>query len=247
MLSLAPVRAAGLMFFLDLRSLLSKYLPVLLKQRKEQSHAQCHVRDRNRIFWQIFWTCSNPKFQLSERALVLLVTVFWSFPSPWLEDNFSVKANTSPVSSLICLFILEKRWSIVIWSECCPEWMRFSLSNSSIWSLVRRSGMLHSLSESLTRSFPFALPMNTGMELLDWDRVFTILYEETRVVERIWIEILRLNLSLKRRINLSQWCSKQLNVKLYQKLMAVFLHLLSISQCWSRDNVTWLYWPVALH
>ena len=31
-------------------SLLSKYLPISWKQRKEQSHAQCHVRDRIRIF-----------------------------------------------------------------------------------------------------------------------------------------------------------------------------------------------------
>ena len=31
-------------------SLLSKYLPISWKQRKEQSHAQCHVTHRIRIF-----------------------------------------------------------------------------------------------------------------------------------------------------------------------------------------------------
>ena len=34
-------------------SLLSKYLPISWKQRKEQSHAQCHVTHRNRIFDKI--------------------------------------------------------------------------------------------------------------------------------------------------------------------------------------------------
>ena len=34
-------------------SLLSKYLPISWKQRKEQSHAQCHVTHRMRIFDKI--------------------------------------------------------------------------------------------------------------------------------------------------------------------------------------------------
>ena len=34
-------------------SLLSKYLPISWKQRKEQSHAQCHVTQRNSIFDKI--------------------------------------------------------------------------------------------------------------------------------------------------------------------------------------------------
>ena len=34
-------------------SLLSKYLPISWKQRKEQSHAQCHVTHRIRIFGKI--------------------------------------------------------------------------------------------------------------------------------------------------------------------------------------------------
>ena len=34
-------------------SLLSKYLPILWKQRKEQSHDQCHVTHRIRIFDKI--------------------------------------------------------------------------------------------------------------------------------------------------------------------------------------------------
>ena len=34
-------------------SLLSKYLPISFKQRKEQSHAQCHVTHRIRIFDKI--------------------------------------------------------------------------------------------------------------------------------------------------------------------------------------------------
>ena len=34
-------------------SLLSKYLPISWKQRKEQSHAQCHVTYRIRIFDKI--------------------------------------------------------------------------------------------------------------------------------------------------------------------------------------------------
>ena len=34
-------------------SLLSKYLPISWKQRKEQSHAQCHVTHRIRIFYKI--------------------------------------------------------------------------------------------------------------------------------------------------------------------------------------------------
>ena len=34
-------------------SLLSKYLPISWKQRKEQSHAQCHVTHRIRIFDKI--------------------------------------------------------------------------------------------------------------------------------------------------------------------------------------------------
>ena len=41
-------------------SLLSKYLPISWKQRKEQSHAQCHVTHRIRI-WQNFWTCQSCK------------------------------------------------------------------------------------------------------------------------------------------------------------------------------------------
>ena len=36
-----------------LNSSLSKYLPISWKQRKEQSHAQCHVTHRIRIFDKI--------------------------------------------------------------------------------------------------------------------------------------------------------------------------------------------------
>ena len=44
-------------------SLLSKYLPISLKQRKEQSHSQCHVKHRIRIFHKISEHVTIPKFQ----------------------------------------------------------------------------------------------------------------------------------------------------------------------------------------
>ena len=44
-------------------SLLSKYLPISLKQRKEQSHAQCHVKHRIRIFDKISEHVTIPNFQ----------------------------------------------------------------------------------------------------------------------------------------------------------------------------------------
>ena len=51
--SLASVMAARPCFFARSCSLLSKYLPISWKQRKEQSHAQCHVTHRIRIFEKI--------------------------------------------------------------------------------------------------------------------------------------------------------------------------------------------------
>ena len=42
-------------------SLLSKYLPISWKQRKEQSHAQCHVTHRIRIFDKISEHVKVPK------------------------------------------------------------------------------------------------------------------------------------------------------------------------------------------
>ena len=50
--SLASVMAARPCFARSC-SLLSKYLPILWKQRKEQLHAQCHVTHRIRIFDKI--------------------------------------------------------------------------------------------------------------------------------------------------------------------------------------------------
>ena len=50
--SLASVMAARPCFARSC-SLLSKYLPISWKQRKEQSHAQCHVTHRIRIFDKI--------------------------------------------------------------------------------------------------------------------------------------------------------------------------------------------------
>ena len=47
--SLASVMAARRVFARSC-SLLSKYLPISWKQRKEQSHAQCHVTHRIRTF-----------------------------------------------------------------------------------------------------------------------------------------------------------------------------------------------------
>ena len=44
---------AGARVFARSCSLLSKYLPISWKQRKEQSHAQCHVTHRIRIFDKI--------------------------------------------------------------------------------------------------------------------------------------------------------------------------------------------------
>ena len=44
-------------------SLLSKYLPISLKHRKEQSHAQCHAKHRIRIFDKISEHVTIPKFQ----------------------------------------------------------------------------------------------------------------------------------------------------------------------------------------
>ena len=50
--SLASVMAAR-PYFCSFLLLLSKYLPISWKQRKEQSHAQCHVTHRIRIFDKI--------------------------------------------------------------------------------------------------------------------------------------------------------------------------------------------------
>ena len=50
--SLASVMAAR-PYFARSCSLLSKYLPISWKQGKEQSHAQCHVTHRIRIFDKI--------------------------------------------------------------------------------------------------------------------------------------------------------------------------------------------------
>ena len=50
--SLASFMAARHVFACSC-SLLSKYLPISWKQRKEQSHAQCHVTHRIRIFDKI--------------------------------------------------------------------------------------------------------------------------------------------------------------------------------------------------
>ena len=65
--------------------LLSKYLPISLKQRKEQSHAQCHVKDRIRIFDKISDHVKTPKsfdFAKPEGAVTRSqrVNTTWSCP-----------------------------------------------------------------------------------------------------------------------------------------------------------------------
>ena len=74
------------MFFSRFCSFLSKYLPILLKQRKEQSHAQCHVKHPIRTFDKVSEHVTIPKFHyrlilLSERVplhvinLITLLTI----------------------------------------------------------------------------------------------------------------------------------------------------------------------------
>ena len=58
-------------------SLLSKYLPISWKQRKEQSHAQCHVKDRIRIFEKFSEHVKTPKsvdFAVPEGAVTIRYT-----------------------------------------------------------------------------------------------------------------------------------------------------------------------------
>ena len=57
-------------------SLLSKYLPISWKQRKEQSHAQCHVTHRIRIFDKIsehFKVAKSVDIAVPELAVTLRI------------------------------------------------------------------------------------------------------------------------------------------------------------------------------
>ena len=59
-------------------SLLSKYLPISWKQRKEQSHAQCHVTHRIKIFDKIsehVKVAKSVDIAVPELAVTLIATV----------------------------------------------------------------------------------------------------------------------------------------------------------------------------
>ena len=74
-------------------SLLSKYLPISWKQRKEQSHAQCHVTHRIRIFDKI---SEHVKVAKSVDIAVpeLAVTEHYAFPNR-LHKKHSVNITTN--------------------------------------------------------------------------------------------------------------------------------------------------------
>ena len=62
-------------------SLLSKYLPISWKQRKEQSHAQCHVTHRIRIFDKIsehVKVAKSVDIAVPELAVTNRTVTFWN-------------------------------------------------------------------------------------------------------------------------------------------------------------------------
>ena len=64
-------------------SLLSKYLPISWKQRKEQSHAQCHVTHRIRIFDKISEHVKVAKLvdiAVPELAVTMRFILSWKYP-----------------------------------------------------------------------------------------------------------------------------------------------------------------------
>ena len=73
-------------------SLLSKYLPISWKQRKEQSHAQCHVTHRIRIFDKISEHVKVAKsVDIAVPELAVTISLNSWFPSRWLEMQFLQK------------------------------------------------------------------------------------------------------------------------------------------------------------
>ena len=66
-------------------SLLSKYLPISWKQRKEQSHAQCHVTHRIRIFDKIsehVKVAKSVDIAVPELAVTIFL-IFWDLFLRW--------------------------------------------------------------------------------------------------------------------------------------------------------------------
>ena len=103
-------------------SLLSKYLPISWKQRKEQSHAQCHVTHRIRIFDKISEhvkvakSVDNavPELAVTRLRILLIFRNFslvggetrGGFIGKILFPNISIFRSPSDFASLITLIIL---------------------------------------------------------------------------------------------------------------------------------------------
>ena len=71
-------------------SLLSKYLPISWKQRKEQSHAQCHVTHRIRIFDKIsehVKVAKSVDIAVPELAVTLVLLMKITFLGKMILDN----------------------------------------------------------------------------------------------------------------------------------------------------------------
>ena len=114
-------------------SLLSKYLPISWKQRKEQSHAQCHVTHRTRIFDKI---SEHVKVAESVDIVVPELAVTWKHSTQgeyhfenWLQSVFNPfnihyitclrKLSTFTPIFKIPLDLLTARLSLnlLIWSK----------------------------------------------------------------------------------------------------------------------------------
>ena len=105
-------------------SLLSKYLPISWKQRKEQSHAQCHVTHRIRIFDKISEHVKVAKLvdiAVPELAVTLDVVESLHHSNPWnssiLSPNFAKNINKFLIFWLIWIILRYFRKLQILYFE----------------------------------------------------------------------------------------------------------------------------------
>ena len=104
-------------------SLLSKYLPISWKQRKEQSHAQCHVTHRIRIFDKI---SEHVKVAKSVDIAVpeLAVTINGS------HEQFS---STESLETLTSYFLIATKTLRKMFSKLRNCWSMQTLCSVEVW------------------------------------------------------------------------------------------------------------------
>ena len=81
-------------------SLLSKYLPISWKQRKEQSHAQCHVTHRIRIFDKI-----SEHVKVAKSVDIAVPELAVTLCRPFLLNNFDTAHFELFIEILACRWL----------------------------------------------------------------------------------------------------------------------------------------------